>query len=130
MSISSVVAAFYILTLLFTPKRLEIVHQERRGQVETIVKEHFNSILFHKSGHANKHHTIQPPDECEYCVQYNKVLDKKKATFLHVPDVWSFSLTTFNIVNIFFENIQCWPYALQVLAHFLSLPGNYFTSCI
>jgi hypothetical protein len=46
-------------TLLFSLKRLEIVHQERRGQVKTIVMEHFNGILFHKSGSANKQHTNQ-----------------------------------------------------------------------
>jgi hypothetical protein len=35
-------------TLLFSLKGLEILHQERRVQVKTIV----NSILFHKSGPA------------------------------------------------------------------------------
>ena len=35
-------------------KGLEILHQERRGQVNSTVMEHFNSILFHKSGPANK----------------------------------------------------------------------------
>ena len=43
-------------TLLFSPKEFEIVHQERRGQVKTIVMEHFNGILFHKIGPANKQH--------------------------------------------------------------------------
>ena len=47
-------------TLLFSLKRLEIVHQERRGQVKTMVMEHFNGILFHKSEPANKQHTNQP----------------------------------------------------------------------
>jgi hypothetical protein len=47
-------------TLLFSLKRLEIVHQERRGQVKTIVMEHFNGILFHKSGPADKQHANQP----------------------------------------------------------------------
>ena len=47
-------AAFNILN---RKKPLEIVHQERRGQVKTIVMEHFNDILFHKSGLANKQHT-------------------------------------------------------------------------
>ena len=47
-------------TLLFSLKRLEIVHQERRGQVKTIVMEHFNGILFHKSGAVNKQNTNQP----------------------------------------------------------------------
>jgi hypothetical protein len=41
-------------TLSFSLKRLEIVYQERRGQVKSIVMEHFNGILFHKSGPANK----------------------------------------------------------------------------
>jgi hypothetical protein len=42
-------------TLLFFLKELEISHQERRGQMKTIVMEHFNGILFHKSRPANKH---------------------------------------------------------------------------
>jgi hypothetical protein len=37
----------------------QILHQERRGQVKTIVMEHFNGILFHKSRPANKQHTNQ-----------------------------------------------------------------------
>ena len=44
-------------TLLFSLKKLEIVHQEKRRQVKTIVMEHFNGILFHKSGPAIKQHT-------------------------------------------------------------------------
>ena len=40
-------------TLLFSLKGLEIVHQERRGQVKTIVMEHF-----HKYGPANKQHSL------------------------------------------------------------------------
>ena len=39
-----------ITTLLFSLKRLEIVHQERRGQVKTKVIEHLNDILLHKFG--------------------------------------------------------------------------------
>ena len=46
-------------TLLFSLKRLVIVHQERRGQVKTILMEHINGILFHKSGPGNKQHTNQ-----------------------------------------------------------------------
>jgi hypothetical protein len=43
-------------TLLITfLEGLEILHQERRGQV-TVVTEHFNNILFHKSEPANKKH--------------------------------------------------------------------------
>ena len=42
------------IRLLFSLKGLEIVHQERRGQVKTTVMEHFNGIFFHKYGPANK----------------------------------------------------------------------------
>jgi hypothetical protein len=41
-------------TLLFSLKGLEILHQERRGEVKTIVMEHFNCMLFHKSVPANR----------------------------------------------------------------------------
>ena len=44
-------------TLLFSLKGLEILHQEIRGQLKTIVMEHLNGILFHKFGPANKQHT-------------------------------------------------------------------------
>ena len=47
------------ITLLFSLKGLEILHQERRGQVKTMVMEHFNGILFHKSAPVNKQHTNQ-----------------------------------------------------------------------
>jgi hypothetical protein len=47
------------LPLLFSLKRLKILHNERTGEVNTIVKAHFNSILFHKSGPANKQHSYQ-----------------------------------------------------------------------
>ena len=40
-------------------KGLEILHQERTGQLKTIVMEHFNGIHFHKFGPANKQHTNQ-----------------------------------------------------------------------
>ena len=46
-------------TLLFSLKGLEILGQERRGRLKTIVMEHFNSIFFHKSGSANKQYTNQ-----------------------------------------------------------------------
>jgi hypothetical protein len=40
-------------------KGLEILCQVRRGQKKTIMMEHFNIILFHKSGPANKQHIYQ-----------------------------------------------------------------------
>jgi hypothetical protein len=45
--------------IVISLKGLEILHKERRGQVKTIVMEHFNGTLFHKSGPANKQHTNQ-----------------------------------------------------------------------
>ena len=42
------------ITLLFSLKGLEIIQQERGGQVNTIVMGYFNSILSHKSGTAKK----------------------------------------------------------------------------
>ena len=39
---------------------ISLKRHERRGPVKTIVMEHFNSILFYKSGPANKQYTIQP----------------------------------------------------------------------
>jgi hypothetical protein len=48
-----------ITIVLFYLKELEILHHERRGQVKTIVLEHFTSMIFHKSGPPNKPHTYQ-----------------------------------------------------------------------
>jgi hypothetical protein len=45
--------------IVISLKVLAISHQERRGQVKTIIMEHYNGILFHKSGPANKQHTNQ-----------------------------------------------------------------------
>ena len=61
--------------LLFFLKGFEILHQERRGQVKTIVMEHFNGILFHESGLANKQHTnhslkqLNLLGNCDICVR-------------------------------------------------------------
>ena len=44
-------------TTLFFLKSLTILLKKSRGQVNTIVMEHFNSIYFHSSGTANKQHT-------------------------------------------------------------------------
>ena len=54
-------------TLLFSLRGLEILLQERRGQVKTIVMEHCNDILFHKYGPANKQHT-------NHCICFDGVL--------------------------------------------------------
>jgi hypothetical protein len=48
---------FYLL--LFSLKELEILHQERKGQLQTIVMRHLNGIPFHKSQPANNQHTNQ-----------------------------------------------------------------------
>ena len=54
------------ITLLFSLKWLEILHQERRGQVNTVVIEHFNRILFHRSWPANKQHTYQTINQSQH----------------------------------------------------------------
>ena len=48
-----------IITKLPSLKELEILRQDKRVQVNTRVTEYFKSILFHKSGLANKQHTHQ-----------------------------------------------------------------------
>ena len=53
-------------TLLLPLKGLEILHQERRGQVKTKVIEHLNGILFHKSRPANKQQTNQSINQSKY----------------------------------------------------------------
>ena len=45
--------------LLYFLNGLEILHQVRRGQVNTIMMEHFKNILFQESGPADKQHTYQ-----------------------------------------------------------------------
>ena len=52
--------------LSFSLKKLEIVHQERKEQVKTIVMEHFDGILFPKSGPANKQHNNHDHDDDHY----------------------------------------------------------------
>ena len=47
------------LTHIFSLKSLEILHQERRVQLNSTVMEPFNSILFHKSEPVNKQYTNQ-----------------------------------------------------------------------
>ena len=43
-----------VIEHLFLQKGLEILHLERRGLMNTIVIEHFDSLLFHKSEPADK----------------------------------------------------------------------------
>ena len=49
-------------TLLLYIKILQILYQIRRGQVKPIIREYFNSFLFHKSKPADKQHTYQSID--------------------------------------------------------------------
>ena len=37
-----------------------MLHQERRGKVNTMIMERFNSIFFYMSGPAKKENTYQP----------------------------------------------------------------------
>ena len=52
----------------FPLKGLAMLLQETRGQVKTIVMEHFDGILFQNSGPANKQRTYQS-------IRHNSVLD-------------------------------------------------------
>jgi hypothetical protein len=60
-------------TLLLSLKGLEILHQERRGQVNTIETEHFKKILFHKSRAASKQHSI-PINQSNTCIYLYSIL--------------------------------------------------------
>jgi hypothetical protein len=60
-------------TLLFSLKGLEILNQERRGQVNAIVMDHFKIFLFHKSGAANKQHTYKKKYMYIFISRKNKV---------------------------------------------------------
>ena len=60
-------------TLLFSPKRLGILHQGGRGQVKTLVMEHFNGVLFHKCGPANKQHKNHHHHQWRYGRNSNKI---------------------------------------------------------
>ena len=50
--------------IIIFPERIEILHQERRGEIKIIAMGHFNGILFHKFEPANKQHTNQPTRAC------------------------------------------------------------------
>ena len=69
-------------TLLFFLKGLEILHQVRRGQANTIVMEYFNSILFHKSRPANK----RKPNNESVSVQIGCFC--VSASFVHVTSLY------------------------------------------
>ena len=76
-------------TLFFSLKGLKILHQERRGQVKTIVMEHFNGILFHKFGPARKQHTnhsLINDKQCTILVEYIKHQTSKKRHLINDLD--------------------------------------------
>ena len=56
------------IILLFSLKEFEILHQEKRGQVKTIVMEHFKNILFHTFRPDNQHHTYVSKNVYTYAV--------------------------------------------------------------
>ena len=68
--------------LLFSLKRFEILHQERRSQVKIIVIEHFNIILFRKSGPANKQRTYQSINQTNK-QSINELIDKSVHPSIH-----------------------------------------------
>ena len=53
--------------LLFSFKKFEIVHKKGRGQVNAIVIEYFNNILFPKSAPIKKQHTNQSINQSNNC---------------------------------------------------------------
>ena len=48
-------------TLLFSTKELEIL--QKKWQLNIMVMEHFNSMLFRNSGPVNKQHTYQSTNQ-------------------------------------------------------------------
>jgi len=70
-----------ITTLLSSLKRHEILHQGRRAQMKTIVIEHFNGILFHKYGPANKQHTSKPTNNTVANLRVNVRSFRRKSNF-------------------------------------------------
>ena len=70
--------------LLFFLKRPEIPHQERRTQVKTIVIEHFNGILFHKFGPANKQHTNKPTNSTVANLKVNDRRSEEKVILTNI----------------------------------------------
>ena len=73
-------------TLTFSLKGLDILHQERRGQVNTIVIEHCNSNVFHKSGTANKQRSNQSIIYKASCI-----LSYRLHSNIALPTNWTFA---------------------------------------
>jgi len=71
-------------TLLFSLKRHEILHQERRGHVKTMAKEHFNGILFHKYGPANKQHINRPTNNTVANLRINVRSSEEKVILTNI----------------------------------------------
>ena len=98
-------------TLLFSLKGLDNLHQERKGQVNTIVMKQFNSILFHKS--VNKQHTYQ---------SFNRML-----IILFIYQFYTFSSASL-IISKFSKAVKIvfrvYAFALFFSAHFAVLHNN------
>jgi hypothetical protein len=88
-------------TLLFSLRGFEILHQERIGQVNITVMEHFNSILFHKSGPANRQHTYQS-------IHYTKNGKRKGKLLLKNEEISEGKAHKHTKSNfIYFDNHRC-----------------------
>ena len=93
-------------TLLFSLKRLQILHQERRGQVKTIVSENFNSILSHESGFVNMEQTYQPINQyvlgqrIKKYIILNVISGKRKFSTLY-PYIFVFRENHYKFSNLF-----------------------------
>ena len=112
--------------LLFYLKGLNILHQERRGQVKTMLMEHFNSILFHMSGSANKQHTNHL--WFFYIIQKNFCMGHNLNPDLH-PSIYAPTNVllrhkcSHSIVCVFYIIITLWIHSLWLM---YSGPWNIF----
>ena len=128
-------------TLLFSLKGLEILHQERRGQVKTIAMEHFNGILFHKSRSANKQHTTHPSLFPPHTLDHHPTALTPLLTSLPTRHVWVWFLRVserLNALNVQLSNVsktcpetcalfisKAILFLLLFYIHFIALPFPY-----
>ena len=96
-------------TTLFSMKEREILHQERRGQVTTIVMEHLNSILFHKSEPANRQHTSQSMLHQMLQVLW-RIIEKINILVLDNGKLINALLIIFNFIFLVWYLCKCCPH--------------------
>ena len=77
-----------ITTLVFSLNDLEILHKERKRQVNTMVMQYLKSILFHESEPANEQHTYQSitSKENSMASYENQMLPVVYSTYVYVSE--------------------------------------------